>query len=371
MCITVSNRTRMSAMSTLPTLSAMPTLSANAVGAAAGIVADLIFGEPAVEPHPVRAFGLVMERLEQVLYRPRRSSGVVHAAAGLGLGLAAGSLVRNAALATYISVAQRALADAGLAVAAALDEHDLPRARLLLPALVGRDPSGLDGSEITRAVVESLAENTVDAVVAPALWGALLGAPGALGYRAVNTMDASVGYRNERYENYGWASARLDDVANFVPARVTAALVVAARPRAAREVWRAVRQDAPSHPSPNSGVAEAAFAAALGVRLGGVNSYGGRIERRAQLGRGRAPEAPDIVAAVALCRDVTRGLIASLLALAAAASALTPTPTPTPTPTLTPASASAARRWLPPPRPPPSRWRADNVAAKQSWKRCD
>jgi adenosylcobinamide-phosphate synthase len=295
----------------------MSTLSANALGAAAGIVADLIFGEPFVEPHPVRAFGMAMERVEHTLYRPRRSSGVVHALAGLGLGIAAGSLVRSTALATYISVAQKALTDAGLDIAAALEDHDLPRARQLLPGLVGRDPSDLDASEITRAVVESLAENTVDAVVAPALWGALFGAPGTLGYRAVNTMDATVGYHNERYEDYGWASARLDDVANFIPARLTAALVAAVRPRAAWAVWRAVRQDAPLHPSPNSGVAEAAFAAALGVRLGGVNTYGGRIERRAQLGRGRAPEAPDIAAAAALCRDVTWGLIAALLALAA------------------------------------------------------
>jgi adenosylcobinamide-phosphate synthase len=295
----------------------LSTRSANALGAAAGIVADLVLGEPAVEPHPVRAFGTAMEQVEHLVYRPRRSSGVVHAVVGLGLGIAAGTLVRNTALATYISVAQKALTDAGLEVAAALEDHDLPRARQLLPALVGRDPSGLDASEITRAVVESLAENTVDAVVAPALWGALFGPPGTLGYRAVNTMDATVGYHNERYENYGWASARLDDVANFIPARVTAALVAAARPRAAPAVWRAVRRDAPLHPSPNSGVAEAAFAAALGLRLGGVNTYGGRTERRAQLGRGRAPEAPDILAAVALCRDVTWGLIASLLALAA------------------------------------------------------
>jgi adenosylcobinamide-phosphate synthase len=294
-------------------------LSINALAAAAGVVADMAFGEPAVEPHPVRAFGGVMDRVEHALYRPRRSSGVVHAVAGLGLGIAAGSLVRNTALATYISVAHRALSEAGLDVAAALEEHDLPRARQLLPALVGRDPSGLDASEITRAVLESLAENTVDAVVAPALWGALFGAPGALGYRAINTMDATVGYHNDRYEHYGWASARLDDVANFIPARVTAALVAAVRPRSAWAVWRAVRQDAPFHPSPNSGVAEAAFAAALGVRLGGVNTYGNRTERRPQLGRGRAPEGPDIHAAVALCRDVACALIASLVALAGVA----------------------------------------------------
>jgi adenosylcobinamide-phosphate synthase len=291
-------------------------LSTNALAAAAGVIADMALGEPAVEPHPVRAFGGVMERVERAIYRPRRSAGAVHAVTGLGLGIAAGSLVRSTSLATYIAVAQRALADAGLDVAAALEDHDLPRARELLPALVGRDPRGLDVSEITRAVVESVAENTVDAVVAPALWGALFGAPGALGYRAVNTMDATVGHRSERYERYGWASARLDDVANFIPARLTAALVAAVRPRSALAVWRTVRRDAPSHPSPNSGVAEAAFAAALGIRLGGVNTYGSRTERRPQLGRGRAPEAPDILAAVALCRDVTCGLVASLVALA-------------------------------------------------------
>jgi adenosylcobinamide-phosphate synthase len=293
------------------------TLSTNALAAAVGVVADLVFGEPATEPHPVAAFGTVMAWVEHALYRPRRASGVVHAMAGLGLGVAAGSFVRNTALATYISVAQKALTDAGLDVAGALEDHDLPRARQLLPALVGRDPSDLGVTEISRAVVESLAENTVDAVVAPALWGALCGAPGTLGYRAVNTMDATVGYHNDRYEQYGWASARLDDVANYVPSRLTAALVVAVRPGSARDIWRAVRQDAPLHPSPNSGVAEAAFAAALGLRLGGINTYGSRTEQRAQLGRGRAAEASDIVAAVTLCTDVTRGLIASLLALAA------------------------------------------------------
>jgi adenosylcobinamide-phosphate synthase len=298
---------------------AISSLGQNAVSAAVGVVADLVFGEPGVEPHPVSAFGAVMERVEGKLYRPRRSAGVVHALTGVAVGLAAGSVVRSTALATYISVAQRALSEAGRDVAAALRDDDVARARSLLPTLVGRDPSGLDAAEISRAVVESLAENTVDAVVAPAFWGALYGAPGTLAYRAINTMDATVGYRNERYADYGWASARLDDVANFIPARVTAALVVAARPRAARAVWRAVRQDAPLHPSPNSGVAEAAFAAALGLRLGGVNTYGSRTEHRGQLGSGRPPEATDIAAAVTLCRDVTWGLIASLLALAAVA----------------------------------------------------
>jgi adenosylcobinamide-phosphate synthase len=293
------------------------TFSKNAIAAAAGVAADRIFGEPSVDPHPVALFGSVMSRVEDVLYRPRRLAGALHTSIGVAVGAAAGALLGSTALATYVSVAQRALTEAGLEVAAALDADDLPRARQLLPTLVGRDPSGLDASEITRAVVESLAENTVDAVVAPAVWGAVLGAAGTLGYRAVNTMDATVGYRDERYTDYGWASARLDDVANYVPARLTAALVAAVRPGSALAVWRAVRRDAPAHPSPNSGVAEAAFAAALGVRLGGVNTYASRTETRPQLGRGRPPEPSDIAAAALLCRDVTTGLVGALVALAA------------------------------------------------------
>jgi adenosylcobinamide-phosphate synthase len=170
---------------------------------------------------------------------------------------------------------------------------------------------------MARAVVESLAENTVDAVVAPALWAALAGGPGAWGYRAVNTLDAMVGHRSRRYERFGWASARLDDAANFIPARVTAALVAAVRPGRARLVWTVVRRDAARHPSPNGGVAEAAFAAALGLRLGGANIYGGRVEVRPSLGEGRPPEPSDIAPASALSRDVETALTVLLAAAAA------------------------------------------------------
>ena len=180
-------------------------------------------------------------------------------------------------------------------------------------ALVGREPSQLDEPEIARAVVESVAENTVDAVVAPALWAAAAGAPGVFAYRAVNTLDAMVGHRSSRYEHFGWASARLDDIAGLVPARVTAGLVVAVRPRAAGRVARAVRDDAPAHPSPNAGIAEAAFAAALGLRLGGANRYGDRVEHRPVLGDGRNPRPDDISAAVRLSRDVTGALVALLV----------------------------------------------------------
>ena len=280
---------------------------------AAGLVADAVFGEPAVRPHPVSAFGQVMREVESRMYADDRAHGVLHTITGTTIGLLAGGAVRSTALATYLAVAGRALSDAARDVASALDRDDLAEARRLLPALVGRDPSELDEKEIARAVVESLAENTVDAVVAPAVWAFVFGAPGALGYRAINTMDSVVGHRSERYMRYGWASARLDDVANFVPARLTAALVATVRPRRARDVRTIVRRDASGHPSPNAGVVEAAFAAALGLRLGGENRYGDRVDIRPALGDGRAPERGDIDRAIRLSRDVTvmLGLVAA------------------------------------------------------------
>jgi adenosylcobinamide-phosphate synthase len=271
---------------------------------AAGLAADRLLGEPPAAVHPVVAFGRAMRAVEGVLHRDSRAAGVAHATVGVGLGIAAGRLVRSAAVATWLAVAGRALERAALEVAAALDAGDVDRARALLLALVGRDPADLDEKEVARAVVESVAENTVDAVVAPACWALVAGAPGALGYRAVNTLDAMVGHRSPRYERYGWASARLDDLAGWVPARVTAALVAAARPRSAAAVWTAVRTQAPAHPSPNAGVAEAAFAAALGLRLGGQSRYGDRVEIRPPLGTGRPAETADIARAVALARDV-------------------------------------------------------------------
>jgi adenosylcobinamide-phosphate synthase len=282
------------------------------VSAAAAIVLDAIAGEPPISPHPVAAFGRAMRAVEGRVYADDLSAGAMHAAAGVTLGAATGVAVRSTMVATYVAVAGRALRDAALQVHAALDAGDLDEARRLLPALVGRDPAGLDVKEVTRAAVESLAENTVDAVVAPALWGAAAGAPGALAYRAINTMDAMIGHRTPRYARYGTAAARLDDMANWVPARVTAALVAAVRPTQASAVWTATRTQAAAHPSPNAGVAEAAFAAALELRLGGVNRYGDRLEIRSYLGTGRPPEPPDIARAARLSRDVSLALAAAL-----------------------------------------------------------
>ena len=298
-------------------MGAAVTRSRRLVGAALGLGLDRLLGEPPTRWHPLVHFGRLMDAIEGRLYRDERAAGVGYAGAGLAIGVLAGRLVTSSALATALSVGGRSLASSATAVAIPLEAGDLDAARARLTALVGRDPRDLGEAEVARAVVESLAENTVDAIVAPALFAAVFGARGALGYRAVNTMDAMVGHRSARYRRFGTAAARLDDVANWVPARVTALLVAMVRPRCARAVLRAVRDQAPAHPSPNSGVAEAAFAAALGLTLGGRNVYGDRVEVRPPLGTGRRARAGDIEAARRLSRDVTAALGLGLVAAAA------------------------------------------------------
>ena len=305
----------------------------NGVATATGLLVDRAFGEPPAAVHPVALFGRAMTRLERRVWRDHRPAGAAYAAFGAGLGslagagldraarVALGSRAPGGAVVTWIVVAGRALGEEARAIGERLVADDLDGARERLPALVGRDPDSLDAKGVARAVVESVAENTVDAVVAPACWAAVGGAAGAGFYRAVNTLDAMVGHRNERYSQFGWAAARLDDVANWVPARLTALLAAAVRPAQAREVLDALVHP-PAHPSPNAGVAEAAFAAALGLRLGGDTVYAGRVDPRPAFGTGRPPEAADIVAAVRLSRDVTLAL-AGLLAAPAVLGALT------------------------------------------------
>jgi adenosylcobinamide-phosphate synthase len=265
-----------------------------------------------------------MRMAEDRRYRDARRTGIEHVVLGAGLAAVAGMVLRRAAgpavaggAATALTVGARMLTTEALAIETQLEAGDLEAARAALPALVGRDPSELGEDEIARAVVESVAENTVDAVVAPVVWAAAGGGVGALVYRAVNTMDSMVGHHGERYERFGWAAARLDDVVNWVPARLAATIVALVRPARAGDVWRAVREDAPGHPSPNAGVVEAAFAAALGVKLGGTNRYGVRVEQRAALGRGRPPTPADIGASVRLSGHVNAVLIAALAAAAA------------------------------------------------------
>jgi adenosylcobinamide-phosphate synthase len=304
-----------------------------ASSSAAGLVIDALIGDEPLRPHPVAVFGALMQRVERVVWRDRRAAGVAFAAAGLSVAAGGGALLGRVpggpALAAYTTVAARGLWGAAAAVSDALAVADIGTARRLVPALVGRDAAELDEPGLARAAIESVAENTVDGIVAPLLFAAIGGPSAALGYRALNTLDSMVGYRDARHGRFGWASARLDDAANYVPSRVTAALVAIVRPAAAREIWRAVREDAPGHPSPNAGVAEAAFAAALGVRLGGANHYRGQEERRIELGSAsaRVPSQGDIALAVKCSKDVTFALLVALLAVSAAArarSALTP-----------------------------------------------
>lgn len=298
-----------------------------AAGLAVGWLADRWLGDPA-RLHPVAGFGAVAARVEKWLYADSRLRGVAHAAllvggvAALGILLDRGTpqpMARCAATAatTWVVLGGRSLEREATEVAHLLTVGDLPGARERVSGLVGRHTATLDADGIIRAVVESVAENTSDAVVAPLLWGALAGIPGLLGYRAVNTLDAMVGHRTPRHTAYGWASARLDDVVNLPAARFTGLLVLLVAPRQARATAQAWARDAAGHPSPNAGVVEAAFAGALGIRLGGTNHYpGGRTEHRAVLGDGRAPTAADISRATRLSRRVGAAAALTTTALA-------------------------------------------------------
>jgi adenosylcobinamide-phosphate synthase len=298
-----------------------------AAGLLLGAALDAVLPDPR-RGHPVAAFGRAAQALEQRTYADRRARGVAHTAmcvgAVVGLGVVAerraGRLrVPLTAAATWTVLGSRSLRREGLAVQELLDRGELAAARRRVTHLVGRDPSRLEADEVARAAVESVAENTCDAVVAPLFWGAVAGVPGLLGYRAINTLDAMVGHRSPRYARFGWAAARLDDIANIVPARLTALLVAAAAPVAGGRPARAARvalRDGRMHPSPNSGWSEAAYAGAMGVRLGGRNIYAGRVEQRPTMGDGRAPVPADLTRAARLCAAVT-----GAAALAAAAAA--------------------------------------------------
>lgn len=286
---------------------------------AAGWLADLVFGDPR-RGHPVALFGRGAAAFEQLSYADTRRAGVAHTVALLGalgvLGVLVERLAGRAghagvastmASAAFVALGGTSLARTGDRMATHLSADDLDGARLLLPSLCGRDPSVLDAAGLTRAALESIAENTSDAQVAPMVWGAVGGIPAVLVYRGANTLDAMIGNRSPRYARFGWAAARFDDVANFIPARVTAVMVIACAPLvggSAVGALRTWRRDAARHPSPNAGVVEAAFAGALGVRLGGPTQYAHELEIRPTLGDGRPPDVSDLARAVRLSRAV-------------------------------------------------------------------
>lgn len=318
----------------------MRTGSATAVGLLVGYAADSLLGDPR-RLHPVAGFGTVAARLERATYADSRVRGagytllLVGGATALGLPVCRlrSPLLRAAvtALATWAVVGGRSLDREAAAVGRLLPADDpsagdppagdLSAARQRLTHLVGRDTSVLDGPGIARAVVESVAENSADAVVAPLLWGAVAGVPGLVGYRAANTLDAMVGHRSARYERFGWASARLDDLLNLPAARLAGLLTAVVAPGRSAAVVRTWRRDAAAHPSPNAGVVEAAFAGALDLTLGGANVYGTGpdrwVEQRARLGDGPAPAPPDIARARRLARRLgaaTAGVAAGIAA---------------------------------------------------------
>ncbi|TNM48317.1 cobalamin biosynthesis protein [Nocardioides albidus] len=289
-----------------------------------GYAADRVLADPR-RGHPVAGFGRVAGALEQRAWRDDRAAGAAYVAVLVGgavaLGIAAErSLPRplatlTTAVATWAVLGGTSLDREAAEVDRLLAAGRLPEARVQLTHLVGRDTSQLSAQEVVRATLESLAENTSDAVVAPLVWGAVAGVPGLLGYRAANTLDAMVGHRSPRYERFGWAAARFDDLLNLPGSRLTAALATLLGPDP-RGAWRAWRRDAAGHPSPNAGPVEAAFAGALGIRLGGTNDYAGRIEHRAVMGDGPPPEPADLDRARVLARRI--GLTATLVAAGAA-----------------------------------------------------
>jgi adenosylcobinamide-phosphate synthase len=300
---------------------------------AAALGIDALVGDPRGWPHPVTLMGAAIGAYDRHVNRdslghgPLKIRGLVLAvgiplmvgAATWAVVWAAGRVWAPLGWMTAIwmvstTVAWRGLGTAGLDVYHALS-RGLPDARQAVGQIVGRDTAQLPETDVVRAAVETLAENIVDGIVAPLFYAVLGGAPLAMAYRAVNTLDSMVGYRNARYRDFGWASARLDDGMNFIPARLTAALlwvVMALLGLAPRQAWRIMRRDAHRHPSPNAGIPEAMMAGALGVRLGGLNYYGGVPSHRAELGDAtRALEAEDIVRAVRVVRwtGVVLGLV--------------------------------------------------------------
>jgi adenosylcobinamide-phosphate synthase len=306
-------------------------LPSRATGIALGVLADAILGDPA-RGHPVAVFGRWAGALERQCYAPSRARGIGYTAVAVAGPVLLGTVAERVtargrvgrvlvtALATWVALGGTSLVREGMAMAGSLEAGDLPAARDRLTHLCARDPAELAAGDLARATVESMAENTSDAVVAPLLWAAVAGVPGVLGYRAVNTLDAMVGYRSPRYQRFGWASARLDDLVNLVPARLTGLLTVLCAPLvdgSPARAWQVLRADGARHPSPNAGRCEAAAAGALGVRLGGTNVYGGRTESRPEVGAGgRAPQTGDVRRSALLSRYV--GLAGAAVAVALA-----------------------------------------------------
>jgi adenosylcobinamide-phosphate synthase len=291
------------------------------------VILDLFLGDPRWLPHPVKLMG----RLALALEAPMRSLAVSTRIAGVvTVGLVVIASIAGSALLIracgwihpwaadagsvfllYTGITARDMIQHSEEVWKALRDGSLPEARRRVGMICGRDTDALDEAGATRATVESVAENMVDGVIAPLFYAAIAGPVGVMAYKAVNTLDSTFGYKNERYIQFGWASARLDDLANYVPSRVTAVLVPLAAVvlglhpgQSARIFWR----DRGNHPSPNAGQAEAAVAGALGVQLGGPSSYGGKVSEKPRLGDPLVPLTADHILQANRLLLVTFGL---------------------------------------------------------------
>jgi adenosylcobinamide-phosphate synthase len=299
------------------------------------VLLDLLVGDPRWAPHPVRFIGRLAIFLEKPFRRVFRSPGIAGAAVcvtvvsvtiGVTWGVLAASrllhpLVGSAVgvIILYTGIAARDLARHGAAVRRALIEGDIEEARRWVGMICGRDTDRLDEAAAVRSTVESIAENVVDGVTAPLFFAVLAGPVGIMAYKAVSTLDSTFGYKNEQYLEFGWASARLDDVAAFIPARSTAILVPAAALITGlrfRDSVRIFLRDRGRHPSPNAGQTEAAFAGALGLRLGGLSHYNGKPSRKPTLGDPRGePEPIHIRRAIMLMWAVSGLFLAGMLGL--------------------------------------------------------
>lgn len=270
------------------------------------LLLDTLVGDPRSKYHPVVLIGNCISFYEHLLYKKNTNARnqillgistvllvlmtVMLIVTGL---LFIGGTIHPigyfivSLLCLYIAISPRCLAEAGIEIANLLRKQDISEARRKVGWIVGRKTSELDESEITRATIETVAENTVDGIISPLFWFVLLGPWGAIGYRAINTMDSMLGYKNERYLYFGRFAARLDDVVNYIPARITCVLFVIASFLCGKDWKHAIRiatRDAHKHPSPNGGYAEAPVAGALHIRLGGQNVYHDKVTFRAYMG---------------------------------------------------------------------------------------
>lgn len=263
----------------------------------AGASLDILLGDPQWLLHPIRGLGWFINRSEAMwrgVHLPLRVSGTLFALSVVSVSSVLVRLTLPVFTVYWIFslLACRSLDVESSAVVTALRNGDLHEARRRLSFIVGRDTGHLDEKEILRAVIETVAENLSDGVIAPLFYLAVAGPAGMAAYKAINTLDSMVGYRNDRYREFGWASARLDDVVNFIPARLSAALIWLCAPLVGGNISRAIRatlRDGRSQPSPNAGFPEAAVAGALGIQLGGLNFYDGIPSRKLRLGDSLRP----------------------------------------------------------------------------------